>query len=251
MICVEWDARVGYGDITSPCAYVNNLAQKTGESVLLSWCFRNERGVKDMYEREDSEDVEHRLQTIFDMMKTEDVHLEIKYGHTLGYKHSDLPNHQFHNYRLCHPDHRWKGGGGYVTFVTTENNKVQFKDYRFPELKTWKDPTNNNWEPLYSQFENVKFVDYNTPVTEAIKILQETELMISYDGSASSLGRILGTPSYILTGKPSITMMDFPNAILSKKLDFSPEEVYDIQEICLETISESESGLNDYLTFYT
>ena len=43
-----------------------------------------------MYEREDSEDVEHRLQTIFDMMKTEDVHLEIKYGHTLGYKHTAI-----------------------------------------------------------------------------------------------------------------------------------------------------------------
>ncbi len=251
MICVEWKARPGYGDMTSPCSYINNLAEKTGENVLLLWCFQNEKGVKDIYEKEDSEEVEFRLQTIFDIMKTEDVQLKIKYGHNLPYKHSNLPYHKFHNYRLCDQKHRWKGGGGYVTFVTTENNKVQFKDYEQAHHKVWKDPTNNNWKPLYNQFDNVKFVDYDTPILEAIKTLQETELMISYDGSASSLARILGTPSYILSGRPEHTLSDFPNALISKKLDFLAKEMYDIQEICLEKIDESEEGLKDFLTNYT
>jgi len=237
--------------MTAPCAYVNNLAEKTGQQVLLSWCSQNEQGVKDIYERPDSEDLEYRLRTIFDIMKTQDVYLEVNYSHNLPYKHSNLPNHPFHNYRLCAPSHRWLGGGGHVTFITTENNKVQFKDYKQAHHKIWKDPTNNNWLPLYSQFDDVMHVDYNTPIEEAISILQETELMISYDGSASSLGRILGVPSYILSGRPEHTLSDFPNALINKRLDFLPEEVYDIQEICLEKISESEEGLNDFLTNYT
>lgn len=250
MICVEWKARPGYGDIISPCAYVNNLAEKTGEKVYLDWVSQNPIGVKDIYEKDNSEDLMYRVLTIFDMMRSEDVELRTRFDENLPYKHSDLPTDPFHNYRLCHPFWRWVGGGGYVTFVTTENNKVQFKDYPEPEHKLWKDPTNNNWEPLYSQFDKVQFVDYDTPIDEAIDTLRETELLISYDGSASSLGRAMGVPSFILSGRPEHTLSDFPNALISQRLDFTPDEVYDIQDICLEKIIECEEGRKNFLTNY-
>ena len=247
MIFVEWDARPGYGDMTSPCAYVNNLAQKTGESVTLQWRVGRGRNTKDIYEKEDSEDLELRIKTIFDLMKTEDVHLEVTYNYPLSYKHSLLPEHPFHNYRRCAPEHRWVGGGGYVTFCTTKNNKVQFRDYQKWIHKVWKDPTDGDWEPLYSQFDNVRFLDYDKPIKEVIDCLQKTELMISYHGSSASIGRILGTPSFILSGDPHLTLTDFPNALISRRLDFLPDEVSDIQEVCLEKISEAESGIQDYL----
>jgi len=247
MICVEWKGKPGYGDLTSPCSYVNNLSEKTGEKVRLEWVSFNDVGVKDKYEKDASEDLIYRLHTIFVMLRTADVELKTTFAKNLPYQHSKLPNHPFHNYKSVN---EWRGGSGYVTFVTTENNKIQFKDYPEPEHKLWKDPTNNNWEPLYSQFDKVNFVDYDTPIDKAIDILTETELLITYDGSASSLGRALGTPTYILSGRPEHTLSDFPNAIISKKMDFTPDEIFDIQEICLEKIEDAEQGRLDYVNNY-
>jgi len=247
LICVEWKAKPGYGDIVSPCSYVNNLSEKTGQRVRLDWVSANDVGIKDIYEKDDSEDLTYRLLTIFEMMRTADVELKTTYSKNLPYQHSKLPNHSFYNYRSIN---QWKGGSGYVTFVTTENNKVQFKDYQEPKHKIWKDPTNNNWKPLYSQFDKVNFVDYDTPIDDAIDILTETELLITYDGSASSLGRALGTPTFVLSGRPEHTLSDFPNAIISERMDFTPDEIFDIQEICLEKIVEAEQGRLDYVNNY-
>ena len=93
-------------------------------------------------------------------------------------------------------------------------------------------------------------MDYDTPIDKAIDILTETELMISYHGSASSLARILGTPSFILSNKPEHTLSDYPNALISKKLNFLAKEMYDIQEICLEKIKDAERGRLDYVNNY-
>lgn len=249
-VVIEWQGKMGYGDICSPCAWVNNLAEKTGKKVILEWVVPTPEGerVCPEYEHPDSEDSILRLQKIFDMMKTEKVELKIRYNEVLPYKHTDLPKPPYqyiYLYRYFKPEYKWVGGGGYVVFNTTENNFKQWEEYGNPKAKTWKSP--DSWKDTYSQFDNVKFVDYTTPIDELVEIIKYADLYIGYSGGTVSMALAMGAPSYVIANEFRRSRMCCPHAVISDKLDFDPKDIITIQKKSLDRMPVLEAEAREYI----
>jgi hypothetical protein len=246
-IVVEWKGKPGYGDMCSAVGYVNNLAQKTGKKVRLEWTSFNgflER-LDPVHEHPDSEDTNDRLYKIFDMMKTENVELKIRYNENLPYQHSKLPNDPLYFYRYMKPEYKWQGGGGYIVFNTTENNYVQWKDYKNPKHKTWKSP--DTWDNTYQNFDNVRFVDYTTPLETLIDILKGCELFVGYAGGVAQLAQTMRVPMFLYVNEIKRALGCCPAAVISKRLTFKQEDIPMIQSLALENIAECEELVKSYI----
>lgn len=246
-ITVEWKGKPGYGDICSAVGYVNNLSQKTGKRVKLEWTSFNGVGERlaPEYEHPDSEDTNYRLYRIFDMMKTERVELNIRYNENLPYQHSDLPNHKLYFYRYIQPQYKWQGGGGYVVFNTTENNYVQWSEYKVPKHKTWKSP--DSWDNTYQKFDNVKFVDYTTPLAELIDILKGCELFVGYAGGVAQLAQVMGVPSFCYVNEVERARGCVPAAVISTEFNIGPDDVPHMVEKAMKNIKACEDSVNSYI----
>jgi len=246
-IVVEWKGKPGYGDMCSAVGYVNNLAQKTGKKVKLEWTSFHgflER-LDPVYEHPDSEDTNDRLYKIFDMMKTENVELKIRYNENLPYQHSELPNHPLYFYRYMKPEYKWHGGGGYVVFNTTERNYVQWKDYRNPKHKTWKSP--DSWDNTYQKFDNVRFVDYTTPLDELIDILSCCELLVGYAGGVAQLAQVMGVPMFLYVNEIKRAAGCCPAAVISTEFNIGPDDIPHMVEKAMKNISACEDSVNAYI----
>ena len=246
-ITVEWKGKPGYGDICSAVGYANNLSQKTGKRVKLEWTSFNGKGERlaPEYEHPDSEDTNYRLEQIFEMMKTERVELNIRYNENLPYQHSELPNHPLYFYRYMRPEYKWQGGNGYVVFNTTQNNHVQWKDYNNPKHKTWKSP--DSWDNTYQKFDNVKFVDYTTPLTELIDILKGCELFVGYAGGVAQLAQVMGVPMFLYVNEIRRASGCCPAAVISTEFNIGPDDISHMVEKAMKNISACEDSVNTYI----
>lgn len=215
---VRWKAKSGYGDLISPICYAHNLSEHLGEKVELEFVHFNPKGVRDKYEADGTEEASFRGDLLFDLVSKGNSEVELlrTYDENMSVQHTNLFNsNKFHNYRLT--SNNWSNNDNNtqesVTFITTENNKVPFANYPVPENKLWKDPV-DNWSDIYNNFDNTQFVNYATPLADAIKILLDTKLVIGYHGSAMWLARFLGVPSVIISGNLRRTEQSFPNAVV-------------------------------------
>lgn len=244
---VEWKGSFGYGDMVAAIGYANNLAQKTKNPVRLEWTSCNSEGERGWpeYENPDSEDAIFRFKKLFEMMKTENVDYKIRYDENLPYKHSELPNHPLYFYRYMKPEYKWKGGGGYVVFNTTQNNYVQWKDYTNPKDKSWKSP--DSWDNTYENFDNVRFVDYRTPLEELVDILKNCDLFIGYAGGSAQLAQTMGVPMFLYVNEIRRSSGCCPAAVISKKLTFKQEDIPMIQRLALDNIAHCEDTVKTYI----
>lgn len=246
-IVIEWKGKPGYGDMCSAVGYVNNLAQKTGKKVRLEWTSFNgflER-LDPIHEHPDSEDTNDRLYEIFHMMKTENVELKIRYNENLPYQHSELPNHPSYFYRYMKPEYKWQGGGGYIVFNTTEKNYVQWKDYNNPNHKNWKSP--DTWDNTYQKFDNVKFLDYTTPLKEAIETLKSCDLFVGYAGGLAQLAQTMGVPMVLYVNEIKRTARCCPAAVISTEFNIGPNDIPHMVEKAMNNISACEDSVNSYI----
>ena len=208
---IRWKAKPGYGDIVSPICYAHNLSEHLQTKVWLEFVHFNS-------EAPDTEESSFIGDKLFALVQKGDSEVELlrTYNENMPVQHTNLfDKNKFHNYRvasnhwICNASRR----GDYVTFITTEQNKVPFTDYPVPSAKLWKDPV-SDWSSIYDRFERTKFVSYQTPLADAIKTLLHTKLAIGYHGSAMWLARFLGVPSVIISGNRKLTERSFPNAVV-------------------------------------
>lgn len=217
---IRWKAKPGYGDVISPICYAHNLSEHLQTKVWLEFVHFNPEGVRDRYEAPDTDDSSFIGGNLFALVRKGDSEVELlrTYNENMPVQHTNLfDKNKFHNYRLASNNWMQPGNasrrGNYVTFITTEQNKVPFTDYPVPSAKLWKDPV-SDWSTIYDRFESKKFVSYQTPLADAIQTLLHTKLAIGYHGSAMWLARFLGVPSVIISGNRKLTERSFPNAVV-------------------------------------
>lgn len=218
---VKYRGFPGYGDIVSPICYTHNICSYFNVDTRLNYYYYADNHSR--YRHPESEDTKYIVQYIFDntdkknisstlILNQETVSNNVK-------KHNMIEKIPYHNYAVANDTLRWIGGGKYVALITTRNNLVPFDQYP-TDSKLWKDPlSTKDWEEIYFNFPDARFVDYLTPLEEAIDILKHAELVISYHGSAAWLARWLACPQLIFSGKPKLTAFSFPNAIVRTGLD--------------------------------
>lgn len=221
----------GYGDIISPILYTHFISRYFNVPAHLNFFYQKKLSgdpaffeEREMYEHPDSEDVRLRTDYIFNNTDKSNLTCDVSYSHEglsepYPKKHSMLEEVRWHNYGLAREDLRWVGGEEYVVFITTTNNQIPFDKYP-NDSKMWKDPLHREeWEKLEKFYHKIKYIDYTTPIEEAVEILRKCRLVISYHGSAAWLARWLGCPQVIFSGNPKLTEWSFPNAIIRSKFD--------------------------------
>jgi len=115
-----------------------------------------------------------------------------------------------------------EGGRKSIVLNTTATHREQFADYN-PD-KSWKDPVGvEGWRTVEGIIKNewgfdVEYVDYTTPIDDAIDIYKKAFLAVGYHGSAMWLARYIGCPMLIYSTK-SITKRAFPWAHVRNKFD--------------------------------
>lgn len=197
-VTVNWRGKIGYGDIISPICYAHNQADRLHQQIDLNFYFEHTEGTK--FKPTDSETINQRVEYISENT-TPSVHIvnvnqiyntKIDYNHT---NYSDSPL-SYHNLRFSKTP--WTGTGNHIAIVSSVNNKKQFSQYA--KGKQWKDPLAGQWDEYIRKLSkkySIELVHYETPIHEAVEIINTSQLVIGYHGSAMWLARWLAAPMVV------------------------------------------------------
>lgn len=225
MIQFDWKGKIGYGDIISPLCYAHALAQRNCDDVHFTMHWKHKRGEK--FKDEDPETLDVRFKHLFKIARPITYHkvtYSQHFGTNMDYNHSNYDDKEsFHNLwwsKIGNVD----SNRNTVVFNTTATHKEQFKDY--DTGKQWKDPVGlKGWQQCADIVReewglNVDYVDYTTPIMDAVDIYKKCFLAVGYHGSSMWLARYLGCPMLIYSTKP-ITRKAFPWATVRGKFDIT------------------------------
>lgn len=223
MIRFDWKGKVGYGDIISPICYAHVLAQRNCTDVDFTFHWMHKRGEK--YKEQDPETIDFRVKELFKVIRPIDyqrVTYSQKFDRDLDYNHSNYDDsHIFHNLWWSSIKNV-ETNNRYVVLNTTETHREQFEDYA-PQ-KVWKDPVGlDRWRRVVKIISDVwdmevRYVDYTTPIAEAIDLYRKCYLSVGYHGSSMWIARYLGCPMLIYS-KSNITRKAFPWAQVRSRFD--------------------------------
>lgn len=254
IVQVNYRREPGYGDIVSPICYAHNICAYLAVPTQLSFFYTSDDC---WYENPKGEPVGKRVEYIFENTNKRYVSTrsnlslsQVYQDDPLHYKHNMIEGLKFHNWRVCREEIQWRDPEDYVVFVTPRNNHVPFEEYPKPEMKLWKNPlSDGQWEELESKFKNRKYVDYETPIEEAVEILRHAKLVFSYHGSAGWLARWVGCPMVIFSNRPRLSKYSFPNAIIRGN---NYEKFFDSDYVdhCATVAQERTEELNHKLQRY-
>ena len=207
MIQFDWKGKIGYGDIISPLCYAHALAQRNCDDVHFTMHWKHKRGEK--FKDEDPETLDVRFKHLFKIARPITYHkvtYSQHFGTDMDYNHSNYDDKEsFHNLwwsKIGNVD----SNRNTVVFNTTATHKEQFKDY--DTGKQWKDPVGlKGWQQCADIVReewglNVDYVDYTTPIMDAVDIYKKCFLAVGYHGSSMWLARYLGCPMLIYSTKP-------------------------------------------------
>lgn len=245
MIHFDWKGKIGYGDIISPICYAHALAQRNCEDVHFTMHWMHKRGER--FKPDDAETLDARMKVLFRNVQPIDYHRVTYTQHfatNMDYNHSNYDDFEdMHNLwwsKVKNVDNGRKS----IVLNTTATHREQFEDYA-PE-KNWKDPVGvEGWRTVESIIKDewgfgVEFVDYTTPIDDAIDIYKKAFLAVGYHGSAMWIARYLGCPMLIYSTK-SITKRAFPWAQVRNKFDreqFISTDPYKIRRQSKDRLTE-------------
>ena len=242
-VIVNWQGKIGYGDIISPICYVHNEADRQGQDVQLNFYFGHTLGTK--FKVDDAETINDRVDYIVENT-TGLATVHQYYNQTLGYMHSNYNSNNLSLHNLRFANQSWTGNNNHIAVVSSITNKKQFTEYA--PGKAWKDPLSNSWQQYVRKLQEhntVVLIDYTTPIEEAVNIINTSKLVVGYHGSLMWLARWLSAPMLIISSKPEFSQKSFPWCIHSKReLYFDPDE---LQDLSLRKLYKVNDRLNEYL----
>lgn len=204
MIRIDWQGKIGYGDICGPISYAHNLSDKTGHHVELAFHWAHPRGTKTY--SDDPETLDERADYILKLMEPANVSMLHIYESDRIFD-SDRPHTNYtytfdlHNYWWSTLTHR-RTSDRIVVCPPTENKTS------FPPEKFWKDPFANEWNLIVKNLRG-DVVSYRTPIDELVNKLLGCRLFVGYHGSCAWIARHLRVPM-VLFSKNKVTNIVFP-----------------------------------------
>lgn len=239
MITIDWNGKIGYGDIISPICQAHTLAIQNECPVTINMYWQHQPGEK--FKPSDPETLDQRFDYLFSIARPVDQKITVNsIFEKVSWNHTILPESQaYHNFWLSKLGYN---GGKYIVVNSTSKNAEQFIDY--DSYKTWKDPLGvDNFDKLieyYSKDYQVIQVDYSTPIQQAVELYRNCFLAIGYHGSMSWVARYVGCPLLLFSSHKSTTKNSFPWSIVKNNID-------DIQSWDLQDIAET--SLNNLKRF--
>jgi len=221
MIVIDWKGKVGYGDIISPICYAHNVSYKLKTHVRLVFHWATDPW-ETQYER-DPEMLWQRADIINTLCRKKNTSVELshQFESVLSFNHSNydwdvVGKDRYHNYWL--PEVIERGTTDIIVVNSTEGNQVSLAEYGKP----WKDPAAKLW-PVIKRALGKKYsvvtVDYRTPLSDMVKLLQRARGFVGYHGTAAWVARFLHTPSVLFADGGSLTRNAFFYADIHKNVD--------------------------------
>lgn len=246
IVQIKYRREPGYGDIVSPICYAHNLTAYLNVPGQMNFFYHEDRA---WYEHTECESASKRIEYIFNhtsksLLDTDLTLAQIKSEEALPIKHNMIEGMKYHNWRVSDNTVGWVGDQDHVVFVNAKNNSVQFDEYPNPKRKAWKNPlSNEQWDEFESNFPNREYVDYLTPIEEAVEKLRSAKVVFTYHGSAGWLARWLGCPMIVFSDKHSLTKLSFPNAVVRTN-EFQSLYDKDYLDHCINMSKKRTNHLN-------
>ena len=246
-VTVNWRGKIGYGDIISPICYAHNQADRLQQQVDLNFFFEHSEGTK--FKPTDYENINQRVDyiaknttpSIHGVNVNQTYNTKIDYNHT---NYSDSPL-SYHNLRFSKTP--WTGDSNHIAVVSSLSNKKQF--FQYARGKQWKDPLVGKWDQYIKEWSNkysIKLVHYETPIHEAVEIINSSQLVIGYHGSAMWLARWLAAPMVVYSNR-AMTKAVFPWCIQNPKsidIDIHAEQSLKLLDWHKEELKEYISDIH-------
>ena len=204
MIRIDWQGKIGYGDICSPIAYAHNLSDKTGHHVELAFHWAHPRGAKTY--SDDPETLDERADYMLGLMRPASVSITHVYESEREFDPEEPHTNYF--FRFDAHNHWWatmvhKQVTDRIIICPPTENKTPFHPN-----KAWKDPLGSKWQFIIEQLD-ADVVSYRTSMDELVNKLLGCRLFIGYHGSCAWVARHLRVPM-VLFSRNEITYRMFP-----------------------------------------
>lgn len=214
MITIDWNGKIGYGDIISPICYAYTQAQKNKTPVQLNMFWPHRPGEK--FKRSDCQTLDEKFNYLIDNVKATNVNVTInQIFQKVDFNHTEIVDEHlpYHNFWYAE-EHNQYVDSDYILINTTEHNAQQFEEYS--PYKKWKDPIgvdrfNQIGEYIESTTKkDVIFVDQSMSIDILAKLYRDCFMAIGYHGSTMWLARYLLCPMVIFSSKEEVTKTSFP-----------------------------------------
>lgn len=208
MLNVEWNTGVGYGDFVTGLGYAHTASVKYNTPVNLTFHWKNSKDY--IYHPKDPETIVDRCNYIHSIFTPVS---EVKINH----KFNSSPGFRFYNQL----DERNPLHGLWHTVLTPSKTKsvalwTSEHNFEFPGFN--KDPAAHLWPVIQKKLQKAGYkineITYRTPVQEAIKIINECEFGIGYDGLAHQLFKFMWKPLIVFCRRTNLNSLLIPQAVL-------------------------------------